>query len=120
MFEIQVRITESGRSLSLGAFVDAVVTEIVRGLSSEIHQMAKSQTHPATTGAPLQSTEEKHRRVLALAVGVNEAAKMLGVSSATIRRHIAQQRLRAVRVGSRVLVPMEVLQKVILEGVVRH
>lgn len=52
-----------------------------------------------------------------LAVGVNEAAKMLGVSPFTIRNYIASGRLRAVRVGRRVLVPMEVLEKVMVEGV---
>ncbi len=55
-----------------------------------------------------------------LAVGISEAAKMLGVSSATIRRHVSCGRLRAVHVGKRVLLPMEVLEKVMVEGVRRE
>ena len=52
-----------------------------------------------------------------LAVGVNEVARLLGLSPATIRQYVARGRIRAVRVGRRVLVPMEVLEKVMVEGV---
>ena len=54
-----------------------------------------------------------------LAVGVYEAAKLLGVSPFTVRNYIASGKIRAIRVGRRVLVPMEVLEKVIVEGVGR-
>ena len=55
-----------------------------------------------------------------LAVGVNEAAKILGISPWTTRCYVTQGALRAVHVGRRVLVPMEVLGKVVLEGVKRN
>ena len=65
--------------------------------------------------APLENDPERLLVVLSGLVG--EAAKMLGVSAATVRQYVARGRLRAVRVGRRVLVPMEVLEQVIVEGV---
>jgi len=72
-----------------------------------------------TTTAQRQGEESERKGLKPLAVGIKEAGKMLGVSPATISRHIAMGRLRAVHVGSRVLVPMEVLEKVPVEGVPR-
>ena len=44
-----------------------------------------------------------------LAVDVREAARLLSLSSRTVRRHIRSGRIRSVRVGTRVLVPIDVL-----------
>lgn len=45
-----------------------------------------------------------------LAVDVHEAARLTSLSARTIRRHIRLGRLRVVRVGRRLLVPMESLR----------
>jgi excisionase family DNA binding protein len=45
-----------------------------------------------------------------LAVSVQEAAEMLGVSVFTVRRNIRKGLLRAVRIGRRVVVPVESLR----------
>ena len=42
---------------------------------------------------------------------------MLGVSLWTLRLYVARGALRATHVGRRVLIPMEVLEKVMVEGV---
>ena len=44
---------------------------------------------------------------------------MLGVSLWTLRLYVARGALRATHVGRRVLIPMEVLEKVTVEGVKR-
>jgi excisionase family DNA binding protein len=44
-----------------------------------------------------------------LAVDVHEAGRLLSLSARTIRRHIQSGRIKAVRVGRRVLVPLEAL-----------
>jgi excisionase family DNA binding protein len=44
-----------------------------------------------------------------LAVDIREAGRLLSLSARTIRRHIQSGRLQAVRVGRRVLVPVEAL-----------
>jgi len=45
-----------------------------------------------------------------LAVDVQEAARLTSLSQRTIRRYIQLGRLRAVRIGRRVLVPLESLR----------
>lgn len=49
-------------------------------------------------------------------VNVNEAAKLLGLSSWTVRKLIASHRLRAVRINRRVLLQPEELRRIIEEG----
>jgi excisionase family DNA binding protein len=45
-----------------------------------------------------------------LAVDVQEAARLISLSPRTIRRYIQLGRLRGVRIGRRVLVPLESLK----------
>jgi len=45
-----------------------------------------------------------------------ETARLLGLSPATIRQYVARGWIRSVRVGRRVLIPMEVLEKVAVEA----
>jgi len=49
-------------------------------------------------------------------VNVNEAAKLLGLSSWTVRKLIASNRLSAVRINRRVLLQPEELRRIIEEG----
>ena len=49
-------------------------------------------------------------------VNVNEAAKLLGLSSWTVRKLIANNRLHAVRINRRVLLQPEELRRIIREG----
>jgi excisionase family DNA binding protein len=49
-------------------------------------------------------------------VNVNEAAELLGLSSWTIRKLIASQRLHAVRINRRVLLQPEELRRIVEEG----
>jgi excisionase family DNA binding protein len=60
--------------------------------------------------------EDERKGPKPLAVGINDAAKMLGLSPPTIRQYVARGRIRAVRVGRLVLLPMGVLDKVMVEG----
>ena len=49
-------------------------------------------------------------------VGVNEAAKLLGLSPWTVRKLISNQRLCTVRINRRVLLQPEELRRIIEEG----
>jgi excisionase family DNA binding protein len=51
-----------------------------------------------------------------LAVDIREAARLLSLSARTIRRHIQSGRIKAVRVGRRVLVPIEALTAMVKPG----
>ena len=50
-------------------------------------------------------------RTAPLAVSVNEAARLLGVSRATIYRLVRKEKLRLLKVGTRSLVSMDCLRK---------
>jgi excisionase family DNA binding protein len=49
-------------------------------------------------------------------VNVNEAAKLLGLSSWTVRKLIANHRLQSVRINRRVLVEPSELRRIIEDG----
>ena len=51
-----------------------------------------------------------------LAVDVREAARLTSLSVFTIRRYIHRGSLKATRIGRRVVVPLEALERLIREG----
>jgi excisionase family DNA binding protein len=55
-----------------------------------------------------------------LVVDIREAGRLLSLSPRTIRRHIRSGRIKAVRVGRRVLVPVEALIQTLSEAARRE
>lgn len=51
-----------------------------------------------------------------LAVDVREAARLTSLSTFTIRRYIRRGQLRAIRLGRRVVVPLESLENLVRDG----
>jgi excisionase family DNA binding protein len=49
-------------------------------------------------------------------VNVDEAARLLGLSSWTVRKLISSQRLRTVRINRRVLLQAEEIRRIIQDG----
>ena len=80
----------------------------VRTKIQNLHQVRSQAVE-----VPLRVREEGERKgPKPLAVGIKDAAKMLGLSPPTIRQYVARGRIRAVRIGRQVLVPVGVLDKV--------
>ena len=52
-----------------------------------------------------------------LAVDAQEAARLTSLSVFTIRAYVRAKKLRAVRVGRRILIPMDALLALVGEGV---
>jgi excisionase family DNA binding protein len=50
-------------------------------------------------------------------LGVGETAQRWGISTFSVKRRIDEGGLRAVRIGSRVLIPLEEILRVELEGI---
>jgi len=50
-------------------------------------------------------------------VNITEGARLLGISSITLRLYAAKGRIPVVRIGRRILIPMESIEKVLKEGV---
>ena len=119
MFDVQVRLFVGGRPVALDEFVGALAAQVARAVRGEVQNLP--QVRPTVGELPRVQREEGERKgPKPLAVGVDEAGKLLGLSPWTIRQYVARGRIRAVRVGRRVLVPMEVLEKVMVEGVKRE
>lgn len=114
MFDVQVRFLVSGRPVALEGFVDSVLGEIARRVRVEVQGLPQGRL--TLQGSPSLAQDGERKEPKRLAVGVDEAAKLLGLSPFTIRNYIAGGKVRAVRVGRRVLVPMEVLERVMIEG----
>ncbi len=55
-----------------------------------------------------------------LAVDVREAGRLLSISPYTVRSYIRSGRIRAVKVGARVIVPVEEIHRVAREGIPNH
>ena len=51
-----------------------------------------------------------------LAIGLKEAADMLGISHWTLRAYIRQGHLKAIRIGTRVLIEPSELERLIEQG----
>ena len=51
-----------------------------------------------------------------LAVDMREAGRLLGVSSRTIRRRVEDGSLRAVRIGRRVVIPLDCVRQLLADG----
>jgi excisionase family DNA binding protein len=50
-------------------------------------------------------------------MAINEAARILGLRPPTLRVRVKRGQIRVVRIGRRVLVPMESIEKVLREGI---
>jgi excisionase family DNA binding protein len=48
---------------------------------------------------------------------ITDASKRIGVSTFTTRRKVKEGKIRVVRVGSRVLIPGEELDRILREGI---
>ena len=117
MFNVEVRLTVGGRQVNVDGFVEALLAATRKAVRSD---PSLGEARSGMAGLPTHAKVEEREHIRPLAVGVNEAAKILGISPWTIQYYVAQGALRAVHVGRRVLVPMEVLGKVMLEGVERR
>lgn len=117
MFDIQFRFLLKGSSVAFEGFVDSILAEVTRRVRVENHNLPR--VRPVVQEVPWRAHEEERKGPKRLAVGINEAAKMLGISSRTLWLYVSERKIRAVRIGRWSLVPMEVLDKVMVEGVER-
>ena len=62
------------------------------------------------------TTEQQVGNLLPLAVGIEEAARLIGLSPHTIRAYERKGLIKATRLGTRVLIPISELQRLIERG----
>jgi excisionase family DNA binding protein len=82
---------------------------------AEAFRSAQNELRPKPTSVPMlavlsRSVEEGKSQALR-AVGVEEAARLLSISPHTVRSYVARRKISSVRIGRRVLIPMQVIDE---------
>jgi len=107
MFKIELKLKIADREVSWEKFASAFLADAVRSLQNEAQLRPGSAPLPAglprsTEGIKLQAPR---------AVGVEEAARLLSISPHTVRLYVARRKISSVRIGRRVLIPMQVIDE---------
>jgi excisionase family DNA binding protein len=106
VFGIELKFKINSREVQCDAFVDALKLQLTEVVRNAIQQQRSAD---ATRQVLPQQNVPAERR----AYGLDEAANLLSVSKATVSRRIREGKIRAIRVGSRVLVPADSIQKLL-------
>ena len=121
MFTVELRFKESGREVSFDWLADEFAAKFARVLKEQIvarKNEAMSNTNELRSqGREYLAPHLEGERLPPKAVGINEAARLLGIRPSTLRVQVKQGRIRIVRIGRRVLVPMESIERVMREGI---
>ena len=112
MFTVELRFKENGREVSFDWLMGEFAAKFA-GVFTELITARKDEGLSGTKELPHVEGE----RLAPKAVSINEAAKLLGIRPSTFRVKIKEGRIRVVRIGRRVLVPMESIEKVLREGI---
>jgi len=108
MFTIELKYKVADREVSLDRFVEALVSEV----SDTVRRDLQHDDFSAPASQPPPRPQPK-------AVAVDKAAELIGVSTRTLWNHIQIGTLKVTRVGRRVLISSQTLDKVIQEGLPR-
>ena len=110
MLNIEVRFKLEGRGVSVEAVAQNALDQITNSVKSELVQLP-SQIRPVADNCPSQHPVREP-----LSVSVPETARLLGLKPATIRAWVSARKIRAVRIGRRVMIPMETVRQVSSDG----
>lgn len=108
--KVIIEFNEQRRIVSLDDFTKSFLQAIQRIVRQELEQVLAARPVANETRTPAPET---NRPVLLSKI---KAAQALGVSVRTIDNCIAQQRIRVVRIGRRVLVPMDSIEAALKHG----
>ena len=104
MFEIELKFKMNGREVPFERFVEVFKQEIIQAI--EIANKSRYSVWPTRPASP--QPEGRPR-----AYSIAETALLLSLSKATVTRRIREGKIRAVHVGSRVLIPSESIQELL-------
>ena len=114
MFSIEIKFKAEDQEVSLEKFATLFLSELIRSVQDEMRRRPTPMMPPAVVAAPARTgaADQEPR-----AVGLKQAARLLGVSEHTVRAHARQGKMHAVRFGRRVLVPMKAINDLTAKGV---
>jgi excisionase family DNA binding protein len=110
VFTVELRFKIANQEVPLERFGEVFLGKVLESLRHDIRQIQI----PVPVERPVQREQLQPKR---RAVGINEAAELVDLSTATIRKYVAERRIFSVRAGRRILIPMETLDKILGEGV---
>jgi excisionase family DNA binding protein len=114
MFSIDVKFRIAGREVSFDKFSEALIAQILDTIRDQAQKNLPQRRPPEP--ATFRSPEPSRPGVKPRVVSIPEAARLLGLSQATIRAWVYRRRLHHVRLGRRVMIPIETVDKILSEG----
>jgi excisionase family DNA binding protein len=111
MISLELRLVVDGRERSPDSLLKSVIDEIVRRVTDDLSCRAFPEL-PSLPPEPAKVTDVG-------AVTVQETAQALRLSVSGVRKLIARKQLKAIHVGTRVLIPMQTLREVLDHGLPR-
>ncbi len=105
-----IEFNDHRQVFSLDELVKSLLEAIRTTIRQEVDRLHSAGATPTT--APAKDSEVNHPVALSKA----KAAQVLGVSVRTIDNCIAQQKIRVLRIGRRVLVPMNSIEAALRRG----
>jgi excisionase family DNA binding protein len=108
--EFIIEFNDHRQVFSMDEFAKSVLEAIRTTIRQEVERLHSPGATPAT---PPAKDSEVNRPV---ALSKTQAAQALGVSVRTIDNCIAQQKIRVLRIGRRVLIPMNSIEAALKRG----
>lgn len=113
MFRIEVKFRVGERDVPLERFVALFLAEALRSAQTEIQPKPAPVPPPHLTTPPWEAPKSKTEP---RTIGIHEAARLLSLSPATIRKYISRQKISCVRIGKRVLIPIDTINELARNG----
>lgn len=117
MFCIDVIFKVKDRPVSGEQFADALVKELAQSLKNELQpaNMLRAQDMESLLKAVLDGARESRHKTRLLSR--REAATILGLKESTMQKYIGLRKIHVVRIGRRVMISPETIEKIVNEGV---
>lgn len=113
MLRVEIKFRARDCEVILERFATLFLKELLRCAHDEIRPQPAPVIPPAVIAAPA-SVDKKEPEPRA--VGLKQAAFLLGVKESTVRKHVRRGAIPSVRFGRRVLVPMKAINDLTMKG----
>ena len=112
MFSVEVKFKVEGKEVTLQRFGELLLLEALRSAREQL-QLNSVAVAPAPTAA---KEYPSNRAPEPKVVSIHEAARLVGLRPSTIRKYVTIRKIAFVRIGRRVLIPIEGIDELIRRG----
>jgi excisionase family DNA binding protein len=112
MINVEIKLVEDGREVSLSSFSETIVREVRSAVGEEIRQTLGNHRNWSD-----HTNQAANRETPRHAVSVREAARLLSISPRTVDKYVALKVIRTFRIGRRVLIPMKTVDEIVSKGI---